>query len=71
MSVKWVHWCDFGWWVLGVYIGLHLVFGGVIFIDKKWKSLDFQKLNVHNHHWSDINNNILYCTQRVDINNNV
>ena len=31
----------------------------------------FVKLNVRNYHWSDINNNILYCTQRVDINNNV
>ena len=22
MSVKWVHWCDFGWWVLCAYIFL-------------------------------------------------
>ena len=35
------------------------------------QSLDLQKLNIHNHHLLDINNNILYCTQYVDINNNV
>ena len=34
-------------------------------------SLELQKLNAHNHHLSDINNNILYCTKCVDINNNV
>ena len=33
--------------------------------------LDLQKLNAHNHQLSDINNNILYCIERVDINNNV
>ena len=27
-----------------VYIGLYWVFGGVNFIDKKWKSLDLLKL---------------------------
>ena len=34
-------------------------------------SLELQKLNVQNHHLSDINNNILYCKECVDINNNV
>ena len=30
--------------MLWVYIGLYWVFGGVNFIDKKWKSLDLLKL---------------------------